>query len=89
MTMGVVSGQILGNRWTRVLSSWGYLSVDYGVSIGIVGGRFRCFTAPVPWPISSGNLPNPHVTHRVVGYGDIWLFSPADTNYTLVPVFPL
>jgi hypothetical protein len=69
-----------------VVYGWGYFSVDYGISTADPGGRYRAYTAPLPWPLSQGPLPNPRVTHRVLGYGDIWLWSPVATTYWLVPV---
>ncbi len=88
MATGIISGSLPANQWTRVLQGWGYYSVDYGIRVNDPGGKYRCYTAPIPWPISEGSLPNPRVTHRVIGYGDVWLFCPVSTTYTLVPVFP-
>jgi hypothetical protein len=82
------SGRLPAGKWTRVAQGWGYYSVDYGISTGAQGGRYRCYTAPLPFPYSSGSLPNPRVTHRVIGYGSVWLFSPTETSYSLVPVGP-
>jgi hypothetical protein len=79
LVTGSVSGSLRGDRWTRVVFGWGYYSVAYGIRTQDPGGRYRCYTAP---------LPDPYVTHRVIGYGDIWLYSPVDTTYLLVPVFP-
>jgi hypothetical protein len=81
------SGSLRANQWTKVLWGWGYYSVNYAASTNSTGGQYRGYTAPVPWPISSGSLPNT-ITHRVIGYGDVWLFSPVDTTYTLTPTFP-
>ena len=84
---GVVSGHLRAGQWTKVLWGWGYYSVDYGASIDASGGEYRCYTAPLPWPVSSGTLPHV-ITHRVIGYGDCWLYSPVEATYYLVPVFP-
>ena len=88
MVTGVLTGELAADSWTRVLSGWGYFSVEYGISVSVPGGRYRCYTAPLPWPWSSGDLPNPQVTHRVIGYGDVWLHVPAPATYRIVPVFP-
>jgi hypothetical protein len=82
-----VSGSLEGGRWTKVAWGWGYYAVDYSASIGVPGGSYRCYSAPSPFPIGSGPLPN-RLTHRVIGYGDVWLYSPMTTWFRLVPVFP-
>jgi hypothetical protein len=84
----IITGTLAADTWTKVLSAWGYFAVVYGVSTQDPGGSYRCYTAPVPWAIASGPLPEPRVTHRVIGYGDVWLHSPVATSYSLVPVFP-
>lgn len=83
----MASGSLRAGEWTKVLWGWGYYAIDYGASISAGGGQYRCYSAPSPWPISSGNLPS-RLTHRVIGYGDVWLYSPVDASYTLNPVFP-
>jgi hypothetical protein len=84
---GTVAGSLPAGKWTKVTSGWGYFAVDYSARTGAPGGQYRCYTAPAPFPISSGALPQ-RITHRVIGYGDVWLYSPTATSYTLVPVFP-
>ncbi|MBX6391794.1 MAG: hypothetical protein IRZ08_22870 [Frankia sp.] len=86
MATGVVTGSLRANSWTRVRSGWGYLSIDYGISTADPGGEYRAYTAPLPFPISSGPLPDSDVTFRVIGYGSLWLWSPVDTRYQLVSV---
>jgi hypothetical protein len=85
---GVIGGVLPAGNWTKVADGWGYYSVDYGISTGAGGGQYRCYTAPLPFPYSSGSLPNPRVTHRVIGYGSVWLSSPVATSFSLVPVGP-
>jgi hypothetical protein len=84
---GSIAGSLQGGKWKKVTWGWGWYSISYGASTSARGSKFRCYTAPIPWPISSGNLPN-QVTLRVIGYGDIWLFSPTTCQYQLVPVGP-
>ena len=84
---GSVTGQLPADRWTKVLWGWGKYSVSYSAWVTTAGGRYRCYTAPLPWPASSGNLPAV-ITHNVVGYGDCWLYSPTPATYVLTPVFP-
>lgn len=81
------TGSLSAGKWVKVVEGWGFYSVRYGVSIGTVGGEYRTYSSPIPWAISSGKLPN-EITHRVWGYGDIWLYSPVDTTYNLNPIFP-
>jgi hypothetical protein len=76
------SGQLPANKWTKVISGWGWYAVDYGISTAAPGGRYR--TYPV---YSSGSLPR-QVTHQVRVYGDIWLFSPVATSWQANPVGP-
>jgi hypothetical protein len=71
-----------------VVDGWGYYSVDYGIRTGAPGGRYRCYTDAVPFPIASGVLPSQRVTLSVTGYGSIYLFSPVATSFSLVPVGP-
>jgi hypothetical protein len=86
-TSGPIEGRLQAGIWTRVMSAWGtYLSLNYGVSTGAPGGQYRCYAAPDPFPISSGSLPCASVTFTVIGYGDMWLFSPFNTTYAAVPV---
>jgi hypothetical protein len=82
-----IGGSLSAGQWTKVAWGWGYYAVDYSASIGLPGGSYRCYSAPLPFPISSGSLPQ-RITHRVVGYGDVWLYSPRATYFSLVPVFP-
>jgi hypothetical protein len=70
-----------------VVWGWGKYSVRYAGSTGAQSGSYRCYTAPVPWPVASGRLPA-EITHTVVGYGDIWFFSPVETVYSLQPLGP-
>jgi hypothetical protein len=70
-----------------VLWGWGYFSVQYSASISANGGQYRGYASPSPFPITSGNLPT-IITHRVIGYGDVWLYSPVDATYVLTPVGP-
>jgi hypothetical protein len=81
------SGPLQAGKWKKVLWGWGKYSIRYGARIGAEGGQYRCYTAPIPWPVSSGSLPD-EITHNVLGYGDVWLYSPVDTNYYLIPVGP-
>ncbi|MDX6698625.1 MAG: hypothetical protein QOE65_2022 [Solirubrobacteraceae bacterium] len=78
-------GSLPANRWTKVLWGWGFYTVRYHASISAQGGQFKCYSAPSPFPIASGPLPN-RITHTVVGYGDVWLLSPVAASYSLVPV---
>jgi hypothetical protein len=79
------SGSLRANQWTKVLWGWGWYSVNYNASIGVPGGQYRSYSNPFPFPIGSGPLPA-RITHSVYGYGDVWLFSPADASYQLIPV---
>ena len=81
------SGSLPANKWTRVVFGGGYYTVRYGASTAAGTGEYRTYSAPSPWPISSGRLPS-EITHRVIIYGDVWLFSPVDTTYFLNPIFP-
>lgn len=82
------SGPLPARKWTRVLYGWGKYSLGYSVQVGHgVRGQYRCYTTPLPWPVSSGELPA-QVTHHVYGYGDVWLYAEEATNYHLVPVGP-
>jgi hypothetical protein len=81
------SGSLPADKWTKVLWGWGKYSVRYSAYTDAPGAKFRCFSAPVPWPIASGPLPS-EVTHTVVGYGDVWLYCPEDTQYYLHPLGP-
>lgn len=81
------SGSLPADRWTRVVYGWGKYSVRYAAFTGATGGKYRCYVAFVPWPISSGQLPG-EITHTVVGYGDVWLYSPTATTYRLEPLGP-
>lgn len=82
-----INGSLRAGQWTKVLWGWGYYAVRYGISLDVSGGEYRCYTVPSPFPISSGHLPN-EVTHRVIGYGDVWLYAPTDAMYFIVPIFP-
>lgn len=76
------SGSLPAGKWTKVIWGWGWYAVQYGISTGAPGGRYRTY----PF-YSNGTLPN-HVTHQVRGYGDIWLFSPVDTQWQANPEGP-
>jgi hypothetical protein len=82
-----MTGHLNAGKGTRVQQGWGYTSVKYSATTMDPGGKFRCDIPVVPWPISSGNLPA-SITLRVVGRGDLWLFSPVETTYVLLPVGP-
>ena len=88
LVTNTVSEVLRGDRWTRVVWVGATTAWTTGSARRIREVGIAVTTAPVPWPISSGTLPDPGVTHRVIGYGDIWLYSPVDTTYLLVPVFP-
>jgi hypothetical protein len=81
------TGTLTANTWTRVLYGWGKYSVRYAASVSEIGGKYRCYTAPLPMPVSSGDLPTT-VTHMVMGYGDVWLYCPQDATYSLIPLGP-
>jgi hypothetical protein len=83
--VGPTSGRLRANQWVKVLWGWGRYSVDYAASISAPDGQYRCYSSPVPFPISSGALPA-QITHSVYGYGDVWLYSSVDATYSLVPV---
>jgi hypothetical protein len=70
------NGNLTANTWTKVLWGWGYWAKHYTVQVGVVGGQYR--TYPI---YSSGSLPAT-LTHRVIVYGDVWLYSPQDTWWT-------
>ena len=84
MSSGALNGTLNAGKWKKVLWGWGYYSVRYGISINGPGGKFKCY---VVFPVSSGPLPN-EVTHRVIGYGDVWIWSPRDATYLISPIFP-
>ncbi|MBV9173148.1 MAG: hypothetical protein JOZ81_24040 [Chloroflexi bacterium] len=87
-----VGGMLSAGDWTKVLWGWGSYSVTYSVSLtASVAGAFRCYTAPVPWPVSTGTIPahgSTELTHEVIGYGDVWLYCPVNTDYILATVGP-
>ena len=74
------SGSLPANKWTKVISGWGWYSVRFSIRTGAPGGKYR--TYPV---YGSGNLPA-EVTHQVVGYGDIWVYSPTATTWYANPI---
>lgn len=74
-------------KWTRVTTGWGKFSVTYGIRVAEGKGKYRCYVAGIPFPVSSGDLPA-EVTLNVVGYGEIKVFSTMNTSCTLVPVGP-
>jgi hypothetical protein len=74
------TGPLRARQWTKVLWGWGYYAVRYGISLDVAGGQYRCYASPSPFPISSDFLPN-EVTHRMIGYGDVWLWSPNAGSY--------
>jgi hypothetical protein len=84
-TSSVVRGTLTAGRWTKVLWGWGSFTVYYRAETNPPGGEYRCYCAPVPWPISSGALPA-RIAHTVVVYGDVWLMSPVTANFALTPV---
>lgn len=75
------SGFLPANRWTQVITGWGWYSVAYSLSSSAPGGKYRIY----PF-YSSGDLPNPYVDFTVRGYGDIWLYSPVEATWTATPV---
>jgi hypothetical protein len=81
------SGTLPAKKWVKVVEGWGFYSVRYGASTSDKVGEYRTYTSPIPWPVSSGKLPD-EITHQVRGYGSIWLYSPVDTTYYLNPVGP-
>ena len=83
---GTISGQMPGGGWWPVVYGYGYYSVNYSVSIGVPGGKYQCWIAPVPFPISSGNLPQEDLTFQVVVQGVLSLWSPRPTTYFVTPV---
>ena len=88
--MPTVGGALPSGQWLRVVNGWGYFSVEYGLSASVVCD-FRCYSAPVPFPVSSGTVERGSVrviTHRVVGYGDIWLRGHGDGSFALSTVGP-
>jgi hypothetical protein len=89
-TSNTQTGRLNPGEWTRVLSGWGYYTVDYGVTV-TADCEFRCNIALVPFPWSTGELrPNGvnRITHRVVSYGDVWFLSNTDARYAIYPVYP-
>jgi hypothetical protein len=90
-----VTGSLQAGQWTKVIWTWGLmvtiegqprpLSLIYSVRLDRPGGEYRCYTAPLPFPYSSGGLPA-RVTMAVVGYGDMWLYCPQDAGFVVVPV---
>jgi hypothetical protein len=78
----VPSGSLPAGKWTKVIWGWGWYSVQYAVRTGAPGGQYRVY--PV---YSSGPLPA-QITHQVRVYGDIWLFSPIDTQWGADPIGP-
>jgi len=78
-------GILAAGRWTKVLWGWGLYSISYRATTNPPGGEYRCYTTPSPFPIASGILPG-RVKHSVVGYGDVWFFSPVRASFLLNPV---
>jgi hypothetical protein len=76
------TGELQAGKWTRVVSSWGWYKVRYGIHTGAPNGKYRCY------PIySSGDLPA-EVTLNVYPYGDIWVYSPTETFWEANAIFP-
>jgi len=90
---GSTSGILEARKWRRVVYQFGTLQVlKYAIFISSTrNGAYRCYTAPVPFPVASGTLTarqNTQVTLTVLGYGDIWIYSPDQCEYALYPVGP-
>lgn len=86
MSSGGVSGPLPPGIWWPVVSGVGFYSVNYSVWIDGPGGKYHCYIAPVPWPISSGDLPQENLTFQVVGGGNMFLWAPEQATYHVVPV---
>lgn len=82
----MIEGTLAAQKWTRVAYGWGKFSIAYSVHLSReVRGKYRCYTTPLPWPISAGPLPD-EVTHHVYGYGDVWLYAEDRADYFMIPV---
>jgi hypothetical protein len=92
---GRVTGSLTAGSWKKVIWTWGIvisigdlprpMSLIYSVSVSRPGGQYRCYTAPLPFPYSSGGLPA-RVTMAVIVYGDMWLYCPENATYEVIPV---
>jgi hypothetical protein len=83
---GTVTGRLLPGVWWPAVSGFGVYKVNYSVSIGAAGGKFRCWIPELFFPVSSGDLPQLDLTFIVAGSGRMELWSPTLTTYRITPV---
>ncbi len=81
------TGELTPGKWKRVLWGWGYFNLNYYINLypasGDAKGRYESFVGGLPFPISSGALPD-FVVHRVVGYGEIKITASQRCAYEVV-----
>jgi hypothetical protein len=56
---GPISGQLPAGQWSSVISDLGlpYYTLYYSIWTDAPGGQYQCWNALLPFPYSSGNLP--------------------------------